>query len=98
MPANRSSSDRVARLVRRCLLKGGAVEIDGLGLFRQAAGGAFEFVPRNRPKVFLAYVVEDARAADRLFDDLSGAGFDPWMDRRSLLPGQNWPRSIERAS
>ena len=36
-------------------------------------------------------------AADRLFENLEAAGFDPWLDRRKLLPGQNWPRSIEEA-
>ena len=24
-------------------------------------------------------------------------GFEPWMDRKKLMPGQNWPRAIERA-
>ena len=24
-------------------------------------------------------------------------GFNPWMDIRKLLPGQNWPRAIENA-
>jgi hypothetical protein len=34
---------------------------------------------------------------ERLCDALEGQGFDPWFDRRRLLPGQNWPRSIEDA-
>ena len=40
---------------------------------------------------------EDARAVDRLYRALDEHGFAPWMDRRKLLPGQNWPRAIEEA-
>ena len=94
---NRQSSAQVARLVRRCLAEGTSVEIDGLGTFLPDARCGFRFVPRNRPKVFVAYVQEDAHAAERLFEALEGHGFDPWMDRRKLLPGQNWPRAIENA-
>src|SRR5262249_13231228 len=51
----------------------------------------------ERPRVFLAYVEEDFAAADRLFQSLSAAGLDPWLDRRKLLPGENWHRAIEQA-
>jgi len=91
------SSAQVARLVRQCLAEGVSVEIDGLGTFLPDALHGFQFQPRNRPKVFVAYVQEDAAAAERLFEDLEACGFDPWLDRRNLLPGQNWPRSIEAA-
>ena len=40
---------------------------------------------------------EDRAAAERLYDTLEAAGFAPWMDKRKLLPGQNWPRAIESA-
>lgn len=91
------SSEQVARMVRQCLTEGISVEIDGLGTFLPDPRRGFRFQPRNRPKVFIAYVQEDAPAAERLFTDLETAGFDPWLDRRKLLPGQNWPRSIEEA-
>lgn len=94
---SRRSSSQVARIVRQCLAEGASVEIDGLGTFVPDARHGFLFQPRNRPKVFVAYVQEDAPAAERLFEDLEAAGFDPWLDRRKLLPGQNWPRSIEEA-
>jgi hypothetical protein len=83
--------------VRRCLEQGGSVEIDGLGVFRPNGDGRFEFVAEMRPQVFLAYAAEDAARVERLFEDLHRQGFEPWMDRRKLLPGQNWPRAIERA-
>jgi hypothetical protein len=85
-------------VVRECLELGASVEIDGIGRFRRAPDGTIGFVSQNRkPRVFLAYVVEDAAVVERLFDELGARGFDPWMDRRKLLPGQNWPRAIEQA-
>jgi hypothetical protein len=92
-----SSGAQIADIVRQCLEEGKSVEIDGLGTFRPSARRGFRFWPSSRSKVFLAYVQEDARAVDRLFRELAEHGFDPWMDRRKLMPGQNWPRSIEDA-
>ena len=94
---NSHSSEQLASLVRKCLTEGVSVEIDGLGTFVPDRASGFSFQPRNRPKVFVAYVQEDAEAAERLFENLETCGFDPWLDRRKLLPGQNWPRSIEEA-
>ena len=88
--------DELARILRQCLSEGRRVEIDGLGTFR-AEGGDFQFVPSNRHRVFLAYAAEDVAKIDRLYDALAARGFEPWMDRRKLLPGQNWPREFERA-
>ncbi len=93
----RSSAEQVALIVRRCLENGGRVDIDGLGSFLPDPGLGFAFLPQTRPKVFMAYVVEDAALADRLFGDFRAAGFDPWLDRKRLLPGQNWPRAIDQA-
>ncbi len=87
----------IARLVRRCLDQGHSVEIERIGLFQPAPAGGIEFIPNSRPTVFLAYVEEDAAILDQLYASLEDAGFDPWMDRRKLLPGQNWARAIEGA-
>jgi len=95
--AERTSSDEIARIVLKCLEKGGEVEIDGLGVFRPDEHGGVVFLPQIQPKVFLAYAVEDRSVAERLFEALLANGFDPWMDSRKLLPGQNWPRAIEQA-
>jgi hypothetical protein len=94
---NLQSSEQIARVVRQCLTEGLSVEIDGLGTFLPDAQRGFRFHPHNRPKVFVGYVQEDAESAERLFEGLAAAGFDPWLDRRKLLPGQNWPRSIDEA-
>ena len=94
---NWSSAEQVARMVRQCLEEGKTVVIDGLGSFRPYGKRGYRFLPRTAPTVFLAYVQEDSKAASRLCDALEDQGFDPWFDRRKLLPGQNWPRSIEDA-
>jgi len=91
-----ASIDKVAGVVRDALSRGVTVEIDGLGSFRKI-GERYHFQPRNLPRVFVAYVHEDAAQAGRIFDDLVSAGFDPWMDERKLLPGQNWTRAIRNA-
>jgi hypothetical protein len=91
------SAEQLAVLLRQCLQEGRTVDIDGLGVFRPAARGGYEFVPRTAPRVFIAYVFEDGSSAERLYKDLLAFGLDPWLDKRKLLPGQNWPRAIERA-
>ncbi len=92
----RATIDELARVLRQCLHDGRRVEIDGLGTFH-AVAGEFQFVPDTRSRVFLAYAVEDAAKVEYLYDSLILQGFDPWMDRRKLFPGQNWPRAIDRA-
>lgn len=89
--------DELAELVLAGLSSGQSVEIDGLGTFYPDCDRGFRFRAHTRPKVFLAYVTEDAPAVERLYDSLARAGFSPWMDTRKLLPGQNWPRAIEVA-
>ncbi len=94
---NWSSARQVARTVRECLQEGKTVVIDGLGAFQPRGKRGYRFVPRTAPSVFLAYVQEDTHHVERLCDALETSGLDPWFDRRRLLPGQNWPRSIEDA-
>ena len=91
------SAEEIAQILRQCLEEAGSVEIDGLGVFRRRAGG-YEFCPASGPKVFIAYVQEDTGAAERLYEAFQAHGCDPWMDRRKLLPGQNWPRAIQQAT
>lgn len=94
---NISTIEHVAQLVRRCLEEGKSVEIDGLGVFQHDGAGKYEFIARSRPRIFLGYVEEDLPLVNRLFENLEAHGYAPWLDRRKLLPGQNWPRAIEEA-
>jgi len=91
------SADGLAVLICESLLRSPAVEIDGLGVFRRNAAGVISFERAARPRVFIAYAIEDSPLAQKLYDQLEANGFDPWLDRRKLLPGQNWPRRIEEA-
>jgi hypothetical protein len=86
----------VADVVKQALIQGGPVELDGLGSF-VLIDGEVRFVPETAPRVFIAYVCEEASYAFRLADGLAAAGMKPWIDRRKLLPGQDWRRAIERA-
>lgn len=87
---------RILQLVRNSLDRGMAVEIEGLGVFRKS-GDNYLFEAQTQPRVFVAYAVEDLRWARRLCARLARAGCSPWLDKDRLLPGQNWPRAIERA-
>jgi len=101
MAARKSSRQadtaEIARLVKESLAEGSAVEIEGLGRFSRDPTGKWRFQPETRPQVFIAYAVEDRTKASKLFQALRKSGYDPWMDCEKLLPGQNWPRAIERA-
>ena len=94
--ARYASLQKVSTIMREALSRGASVEIDGLGSFRKKGRG-YQFQPYNLPRIFIAYVREDVSAATRIFHDLARAGFDPWMDRFKLLPGQNANRAIHNA-
>lgn len=84
-------------LIDRNLREGANIEIDGLGHFRLDDADNVVFEASNRIQVFLAYAEEDRPLVRKLYAALQQAGFEPWMDQEKLLPGQNWPRAIERA-
>jgi hypothetical protein len=92
-----SERTQIFEIIRRSLDGGQAVEIDGLGVFHRTPAGEYDFAPQTQPSVFVAYVLEDLAAARRLCDGLRRQGCSPWLDKDKLLPGQNWPRAIERA-
>lgn len=87
-----SGLERLAQTVMEGLAAGESVEIQHLGVFYPDAARGFRFEARSAPRVFVAYVTEDAGPASRLYDAISAAGFQPWMDVHNLTPGQNWPR------
>lgn len=92
-----ASVRRLARLLRQCLAEGRTVYVERVGTFRPAPGGGFAFRPDPKPAVFLAYAAEDAPVVERIYAELENAGFAPWMDRRRLIPGQDWRRAIQGA-
>jgi hypothetical protein len=88
---------QVARILREALEKGRAVEIDGLGTFLPGRERGFRFVAQTKPRVFIAYVEEDLAPVKKLYDVFNRHGLRPWLDKKKLMPGQNWPRAIETA-
>ena len=88
---------RIARVLREALERGGSVDIDGLGTLSAGGKHGFRFVAQNKPRVFIAYVQEDLSFAKKLYRALEEGGFRPWLDKKRLMPGQNWPRAIETA-
>ncbi len=83
-------------LIDNHLRRGAAIEIDGFGWF-ELNEGEVVFQSNGRSRVFLAYAKEDRGEVKKLYDALKKAGFEPWMDEQKLLPGQNWPRAIQRS-
>ncbi len=50
-----------------------------------------------RAQIFLSYAREDEEKVENLYQELSDAGFKPWMDKKDILPGERWETSIRRA-
>lgn len=99
-PSKAALTRRIARLLRRALERGATVEIDGLGKFvpdRKRGARGIRFVGHTQPRVFIAYVQEDLSLIRKLYRAFERHGFRPWLDKKKLLPGQNWPRAIETA-
>ena len=53
-------------------------------------------------QIFLAHASEDKLQVLKLYDRLKARGYKPWLDKKDLIPGQNWrqeiPRAIKRSS
>ena len=56
-------------------------------------------VKKSEIQIFLAHAREDKEEVLKLYDRLLIAGYKPWLDKKDLIPGQNWrsviPRVIE---
>lgn len=48
-------------------------------------------------KVFISYAKEDSKTAENLYDFLKLYRYDPWLDKKKLLPGQDWNIEIKLA-
>ena len=92
---NRLQPEQIATIILNCLKEGKPVEIEGFGTFHPDAQGGFRFAALDTPRVFVAYASEDYQKAEAIYDALLAAGCNPWMDRKNLQAGQNWPRLIE---
>ena len=48
-------------------------------------------------RIFLAHASEDKAAVTDLYNRLEASGFEPWLDKINLLPGQRWQDEIPKA-
>jgi|GEM_PF-2741137 len=48
-------------------------------------------------RIFLSYARPDLELVNHLYDKLAADGFTPWMDVKSLLPGEKWRHAIQKA-
>ncbi|NEZ60332.1 SUMF1/EgtB/PvdO family nonheme iron enzyme [Adonisia turfae] len=48
-------------------------------------------------RIFLAHASEDKAAVTDLYNRLKASGFEPWLDKVNLLPGQSWRAEIPKA-
>jgi hypothetical protein len=48
-------------------------------------------------KVFISYAREDHEYAENLYSFLQTHDYSPWMDKKELMPGQNWDYQIQTA-
>lgn len=51
----------------------------------------------NALKVFLCHGSEDKHAIRQIYDRLRDDGVIPWLDEKSILPGQDWDTEIRKA-
>lgn len=49
------------------------------------------------PNVFISYAREDEKSAIEICESLVREGFSVWMDKKNLMPGQDWKTEIEKA-
>ncbi len=56
-----------------------------------------EAKPEAKPRIFISYAREDRAIVDHLYENLSAAGFSPWMDQYGILPGEDWKYAIKQA-
>ncbi len=48
-------------------------------------------------QIFLSYARPNADLVGQLYDRLAADGYIPWMDTKSLFPGEKWVGAIQRA-
>ena len=52
---------------------------------------------KSEIKVFISYAREDIVLANQIYEALKYEGYDPWIDERKLVGGQDWEMEITKA-
>ena len=56
------------------------------------------FMRGGKPlKVFLCHAQEDKPFVRKMYNELIAYGIEPWLDEKSILPGQDWTYEIKKA-
>lgn len=87
----------VHELVTRFEASGLAAPANNGGPAKSAATANAAPVPLDAPKVFISYASEDEPQAKKLYDSLTAAGFEPWLDKEGLRGGDRWDDAIRDA-
>jgi hypothetical protein len=88
------SNGRVAFMVPVSALSEAWPGLDYLKYFPEASD---KKAALSKPKIFICHAHEDAKVALSLYDRLRQAGYEPWIDKQNLLPGQKWDDEIRKA-
>jgi len=48
-------------------------------------------------KIFLSYASEDYETVLEIYGRLKALGYEPWMDKKDIVGGENWPNAINNA-
>ena len=48
-------------------------------------------------QIFLAHANEDKPEVEKIYKHLENKGYKPWMDKKDILPGQNWREETPKA-
>ncbi len=57
----------------------------------------WEHVMEAKPKIFISYARKDWPQALEIYEFLLENNCEPWIDKKKLLPGQNWRKEISKA-
>ena len=52
---------------------------------------------RKKPKIFICHATEDSDIAAQVYERLEQSGYDPWLDKKSIIAGQKWDYEIKKA-
>ena len=47
-------------------------------------------------KIFISYANEDFMRIEPIYEKLKAEGYKPWMDKKDLLPGEDWKVEIDK--
>ncbi len=87
---NFDDEEHLLKDIRETLL----TSLENSPILNDQRGTDFE---NHSAKVFICYSSLDYEEANRLYDKLVNVNLDPWMDKRNIIPGENWKEAISQS-